>query len=391
MEREHRRVRRHLGWLIAGAVGVTMLVAAPAALAVVDTTEPVAPTTTVPAPPPTATTTSPVATTDPSAASEPIGTEPPAASAPADTTGTVDTTEPAASTEPVASEPASSAPTDTSATVATSEPPASSVEPDCTPLVDGDGPVTVPAGCALPAPSVAANPSLSPTCGVTVTIVVDRSASVDAGAVRSALTALVDALSGTGATVSLVDFSDSAAQRIAATELDDSTRGAFDGYIGGFSTGGSSNLGAGLATASAGSADLTLVVTDGVANASSTTPDLALTFAADQANALKGAGSHVFALGVGAADAAGLAAISGGAAGTDVGTADYSVGDTGAVADSLNALATDDCAVVAAADVGCSPSIPTSPTPRRSRSRRPARPTRSARRLPTPRPSRSAG
>ena len=31
MEREHRQVRRHLGWLIAGAVGVTMLVAAPAA------------------------------------------------------------------------------------------------------------------------------------------------------------------------------------------------------------------------------------------------------------------------------------------------------------------------------------------------------------------------
>ena len=216
MEREHRRVRRHLGWLIAGAVGVTMLVAAPAALAVVDTTEPAAPTSTTPAAPPATATTSPVATTDSSAPSEPIATEPPAATEPADTTDTVDTTEPAASTEPVATEPASSAPADTTASVATSEPPASSVEPDCTPLVDGDGPVTVPAGCELPAPSVAANPSLSPTCGVTVTIVVDRSASIDAGAVRSALTALVDALSGTGATVSLVDFSDSATLRIAA-------------------------------------------------------------------------------------------------------------------------------------------------------------------------------
>ncbi len=77
-----------------------------------------------------------------------------------------------------------------------------------------------------------------------------------------------------------------------------------------------------------------------------------MTFAAAQANALKGAGSHVFAIGVGAADTVGLAAITGGAAGTDVGTADYSVGNAGAVADSLNALATDDCAVVAAADVG---------------------------------------
>ena len=81
------------------------------------------------------------------------------------------------------------------------------------------------------------------------------------------------------------------------------------------------------------SADLTLVVTDGVANASSTTPDVALTFAAAQANALKGAGSHVFAIGVGAADAAGLAAITGGSAGTDVGTADYSIGNSSAVAD----------------------------------------------------------
>ena len=47
-----------------------------------------------------------------------------------------------------------------------------------------------------------------------------------------------------------------------------------------------------------------------------------------------------------------MAAISGPAAGTDIGIADYSVGDASAVADGLNALATDDCAVVAAADVG---------------------------------------
>ena len=65
-----------------------------------------------------------------------------------------------------------------------------------------------------------------------------------------------------------------------------------------------------------------------------------MTFAAAQANALKGAGSHVFAIGIGAADAAGLASITGGTAGTDVGTADYSIGNSSAVADGLNALAT---------------------------------------------------
>ena len=121
--------------------------------------------------------------------------------------------------------------------MAAAEPPASSVEPDCTPLVDGDGPVTVPAGSALPAPSVAANPSLAHLRGRGdhhhQPLGVGRRRSRTVPSPR-----WVDALSGTGATVSLVDFSDSAAQRISATELDDSTRGAFDGYIGGFSTGG---------------------------------------------------------------------------------------------------------------------------------------------------------
>ena len=128
--------------------------------------------------------------------------------------------------------------------------------PDCTPLVDGDGPLTLPEGCAsIPPPATAANPPLpSGACGLRLTIVVDASASIDTGAVRSTLTAIVDALVDTGSTLAVVEFSSAADVRIGARPLDASSRDGFDAYIAGFSAGGgSSNLGAGLAAAAAGS------------------------------------------------------------------------------------------------------------------------------------------
>ncbi len=191
-------------------------------------------------------------------------------------------------------------------------------------------------------------------CGLRVTIVVDASASIDASTVRAALSAIVDALVDTDSTLAVVEFSTTADVRIGATALDVSSRDSFDGYIAGFSPGGSSNLGAGLAAAAPGSPDLTLVVTDGVVNAGGATPADALPFAVQTANQLKAGGSRIVAVGVGNADTATLAAISGAAAGSDVARSDYSVGGADAIAASLNTAASDGCApaVVAAADVG---------------------------------------
>ena len=79
------------------------------------------------------------------------------------------------------------------------------------------------------------------------------------------------------------------------------------------------------------------------------TADQPLFFAIDHANQIKSGGSRLFALGVGGADAATLAAVSGPNAGSDIGSSDYSIGGVDAVAASLHALAGDGCAPVAAA------------------------------------------
>ena len=302
--------------------------------AVVDTTEP---TDTTQQPDSTATTT----TTQPTDSTEPVETSEPL----------VETTRPPESTEPpeTSEPPASSEPPETSAPPETSEPTESSLA-DCTPVIDGDGPVTLPAGCATtPPPATAANPPLpGGACGLRVTIVVDASASIDTGAVRSTLSAIVDALVDTGSTLAVVEFSSAADVRIGATPLDASSRDGFDGYIAGFSAGGSSNLGAGLAAAAAGSPDLTVVVTDGVVNAGGANPGAELAFAVEQANQLKAVGSRIVAIGVGNTDSATLAAISGPAAGSD-----YSVGGADAIVASLGSAASDGCApAVAAADIG---------------------------------------
>ena len=303
--------------------------------AVVDTTEP---TDTTQQPDSTATTT----TTQPTDSTEPVETSEPLV----ETSQQPESTEPVETTEP----PTSSEPPETSAPPETSEPTESSL-PDCTPVVDGDGPLTLPDGCATNSPpATAANPPLpSGACGLRVTIVVDASASIDTGAVRSTLSAIVDALVDTGSTLAVVEFSSAADVRIGATPLDASSRDGFDGYIAGFSAGGSSNLGAGLAAAAVGSPDVTVVVTDGVVNAGGAKPGEELAFAVEQANQLKAVGSRIVAIGVGNSDSATLAAISGPAAGSD-----YSVGGTDAIVASLGGAASDGCApaVVAAADIG---------------------------------------
>jgi subtilisin-like proprotein convertase family protein len=73
--------------------------------------------------------------------------------------------------------------------------------------------------------------------------------------------------------------------------------------------------------------------------------------AIEQANEIKGGGSRLFALGVGGADPAALAAVSGPRGGTDVAASDFATGDVDAVASSLHALAGDACPPVESRDV----------------------------------------
>ena len=131
----------------------------------------------------------------------------------------------------------------------------------------------------------------------------------------------------------------------------------------GFGTGGSTNLEAGLAAAVAASPDLTVVVTDGVANTSSgagghgghptvAVQDEAVHFAVAHADQLKAAGSRVFAVGVGNVDTSMLAAISGPSAGGDVASADYSLGGADAIAASLHTVASAGCAPSTAEEPG---------------------------------------
>ena len=222
-------------------------------------------------------------------------------------------------------------------------------------MVDGDGPVRVPAGCALlPAQPAVANPALGSVCGLRVMVVLDASASIDAAAVRTVASALVDALDGTGSSMAIVEFSTDAGVQVGYTVVDESSRVFSTARWPGSATGGSSNLEAGLAAAVAASPDLTVVVTDGVANASSgagghgghpivAVQDEAVHFAVAHADQLKAAGSRVFAVGVGNADTSMLAAISGPSAGGDVASADYSVGGADAIAASLHTVASAGC------------------------------------------------
>ena len=130
--------------------------------------------------------------------------------------------------------------------------------------------------------------------------------------------------------MAIVGFSTDVGLQVGYTVVDESSRGALDGAVAGLGAGGSTNLEAGLAAAVAASPDLTVVVTDGVANASSgagghgghptvAVQDEAVHFAVAHADQLKAAGSRVFAVGVGDVDTSMLAAISGPNAGGDVG------------------------------------------------------------------------
>ncbi len=183
------------------------------------------------------------------------------------------------------------------------------------------------------------NPNLPPRCGIDVILVLDESTSIkNSGAteqVRDAARAFLNALAGTGAAVSIVDFSTSAARPVPYTTVTtQSIASIFEPYLKtGYSPNGWTNWQAAFeevheANTQGIVADLVVFMTDGDPTAhnnpgSSPTTGLdeghvtAMRPAATAADVVKEEdGSHVFALGVGeavtdAASASRLTAISG--------------------------------------------------------------------------------
>ena len=197
-----------------------------------------------------------------------------------------------------------------------------------TPNENGDcggpaGPAaTLLSGLSVTAP--AANPNLPPRCGINVMLVLDESGSIASSGntqnVKNATKAFLGALSGTGAKVSIVDFSSRAARPVPYTTVTPETMtSTFDPYLAtGYSPSGFTNWEAAFqkvreANGEGILADLVVFITDGDPTAHNVgdteTPVTGLTEgaaeamrrAAAQADIVKGQKSHVFALGVGAA------------------------------------------------------------------------------------------
>jgi uncharacterized repeat protein (TIGR01451 family) len=169
----------------------------------------------------------------------------------------------------------------------------------------------------------ASNPNIPPRCGIDVMLVLDKSGSIaSSGAtqqVRNATGAFLTALSGTGADMSIVDFSTRAERPVGYTTVTPGTiASVFEPYLENqYNPSGWTNWEDAFhkvreANTQGTVADLVVFVTDGDPTARNTdsggvVTDLvegdvtALTRAVGEADQVKGQDSHVFALGVGAA------------------------------------------------------------------------------------------
>jgi uncharacterized repeat protein (TIGR01451 family) len=166
------------------------------------------------------------------------------------------------------------------------------------------------------------NPNLPPRCGINVMLVLDKSGSIQSSGqtetVKAATRAFLDALSGTGAKVSIVDFSSTASRPVGYTTVTPaSIAGTFEPYLAtGYRPSGYTNWEAafqkvGEANTQGPVADLVVFITDGDPTARNTATGTqtglpegdvaAMRPAAAQADFVKEQGSHVFAMGVGAA------------------------------------------------------------------------------------------
>jgi uncharacterized repeat protein (TIGR01451 family) len=175
---------------------------------------------------------------------------------------------------------------------------------------------------ALRVTAPAPNQNLPPRCGINVMLVLDESGSINTSGqtetVRNATRAFLAALSGTGAQVSIVDFSTTAGRPVGYTTVTAATiASVFEPYLKtGYQPNGYTNWEAAFqkvreANTQGTLADLVVFVTDGDPTARNTATGTqtflvagtaaAMRPAAEQADLVKGQGSHVFALGVGAA------------------------------------------------------------------------------------------
>jgi uncharacterized repeat protein (TIGR01451 family) len=166
------------------------------------------------------------------------------------------------------------------------------------------------------------NDDLPPLCGINVMLVLDKSGSIGSSGqtetVKNATRAFLNALAGTGAKVSIVDFSSTAAQPVPYTTVTTATiASTFNPYLAtGYKPNGYTNWQAAFEKVHASNtqgpnADLVVFITDGDPTAYTdergTHTGLtegavaAMRPAAQAADLVKAQGSHVFALGVGAA------------------------------------------------------------------------------------------
>jgi uncharacterized repeat protein (TIGR01451 family) len=176
---------------------------------------------------------------------------------------------------------------------------------------------------ALNVTAPAANPGLPPRCGINVMLVLDKSGSIQSSGatqkVRDAASAFLTSLSGTGSKVSITDFSTSAQKQVGYTTVTaDSIADTFDPYLtndynpSGWTNWEDAFQKVAAANAAGPVADLVVFITDGDPTAHDNPPGSPITGltegdvsamrpAADEADVVKGQGSHVFAVGVGAA------------------------------------------------------------------------------------------
>jgi Mg-chelatase subunit ChlD len=231
--------------------------------------------------------------------------------------------------------------------------------------------LTLPASAASAATTPASNPNLGSqtSCGLDFTLVLDRSASVSGSSVKAAAYGFLDELAGTGSTISLVSFAETATVDIGATPLSAGANlDAMKAAVNGLSFGGYTNWDDALRKAqdsfggfTAGRPPLVVIVTDGVPNRyiSNSSGDVrgsgtglsqtALDHAVEQANLIKGLGTRVFTVGVGGSQSVNttsLQAISGmdQFSGVNIETADWTTVDSVAgLSAELKRIATDLC------------------------------------------------
>lgn len=212
------------------------------------------------------------------------------------------------------------------------------------------------------------NPNLTEACGLDFVLVLDRSGSIEDadgdGDLEGAATSFLDAMKDTGSKAAIVSFAATASVDWPATPVTSGANlTALKGAVTGLSYGGSTNWQDGLTKAQGAFAGLdhplVIVITDGDPNKYYSGNNLvgpgsgfdtaafnaAKTVAADIKGTAGSPGSHIFAIGVGDVNVAGLKGISGNDEwnGSNFGSADWAKTNFASLGEALHDIATDLC------------------------------------------------